>query len=72
MKSHTLQNLIQKIFSDEKTKRQFISDPDSVISQFSLSEREKKTVLDVHAKLGVVSSDSPQLEAAIEPLVRWF
>ena len=72
MKSKSLQKLIQKIFSDEKTKQQFISDPESVISQYYLSEQEKKAVLTTHAKLGLVSSDSTQLEATLEPLTKWI
>ena len=72
MKSQSLQKLIQKIFNDEKTKDQFISDPESVISQFSLTKQEKKAVLNTHAKLGLVTSDSTQLEAAFVPLARWF
>ena len=72
MKSQSLQTLVQKIFSDETTKQQFISDPESVISQYALSEQEKKAVLNTHAKLGLIASDSTQLEAAIVPLARWY
>ena len=72
MKSQSLQNLIQKIFSDEKIKQQFISNPESVISKYSLTEQEKKAVLNTHAKLGLVTSDSTQLEAAIGPYTLWW
>ncbi len=72
MKSQALQDLVKKIFGDEKTRHQFESDPDSVLSQFALTEQEKKTVLKTHAKLGLVTSDSPQLEAVLDPRVRWF
>jgi hypothetical protein len=72
MKSQGLQKLVNKIFSDEETKRQFISDPDSVISQYSLTEQERKAVLSTHAKLGPVTSDSPQLTAAVEPYIKWL
>jgi len=72
MKSQSLQNLIQKIFSDEKTKQHFISDPESVISQYSLTEQEKKAVLNTHAKLGLITSDSTQLEAALDPYTMWW
>ncbi len=72
MKSQALQELVKKIFSDEKTKSQFMSNPDSVLAQFALTEQEKKAVLNTHAKLGLVTSDSLQLEAAIDPTVNWL
>jgi hypothetical protein len=72
MKSQALQQLVKKIFGDEKTKAQFMSDPESVISQYSLTEQEKKAVLSTHARLGLVTSGSPQLEAAIDLKTNWF
>lgn len=72
MKSQGLQELVKKLFSDEKAKKQFISDPESVVSQYALTEQEEKAVLNTHAKLGLVTSDSTQLAAAFEPLARWF
>lgn len=67
MKSQALQELVKKIFGDEKTRSQFMSNPDSVLSQFALTEQEKKAVLNNHARLGLVTSDSRQLEAVL----RW-
>jgi len=72
MKSQALQELVKKIFSDEKTKAQFLKDPESVLSQFSLTEQEKKAVLNTHARLGLVTSDSPQLEAVLDPTGMWY
>ena len=71
MKSQALQELVKKIFGDEQTKHQFLKDPDSVLSQFTLTEQEKKAVLNTHAKLGLVTSNSQQLEAALEPTDFW-
>ena len=71
MKSQSLQELVKKIFADEKTKHQFLKDPDSVLSKFTLTEQEKKAVLKIHAKLGLVTSDSQQLEAALDPTWVW-
>jgi hypothetical protein len=71
MKSQALQAMIKKIFSDEKTKLQFMSNPESVLAQFKLTEQEKKAVLNTHAKLGLATADSQQLEAAIEPMGIW-
>ena len=72
MKSQALQDLVKKIFGDEKTKSEFMSDPDSFLAQFTLTEQEKKAVLNTYGKLGLVTSDSQQLEATIDPLDSWF
>ena len=72
MKSQALQELVKKIFGDEKTRLQFESNPSSVLSRFNLTEQEKTVVLNTHAKLGLVTSDSQQLEAAINPTSEWY
>ena len=72
MKSQALQELVKKIFSDEKTKSQFMSNPDSVLAQFNLTEQEKRAVLNKHARLGLVTADSPQLEEALDPTIIWL
>jgi len=71
MKSQALQELVKKIFGDEKTRLQFESNPDSVLAQFNLSEQEKKAVMSTHAKLGLVSGDSQQLEAVMHDTNMW-
>ncbi len=71
MKSLALQNLVKAIFGDEKTKAQFMSDPDSVLARYSLTKDERKAVLTTHFKLGLVTSDSAQLEAALDPAAPW-
>ncbi len=71
MKSQALQEMIQKIFSDEETKAQFVKDPESIISHYSLTESEKKAVLSTHARLGLVASDSATLTMEYGPLAFW-
>jgi len=71
MGTQVLQELIKKIFSDEESRTQFIANPDSVLSKFPLTEDEKKAVLTTHGRLGLVTSGSAQLEAAIEPMLWW-
>ena len=66
-----MQELVKKIFGDEKTKAQFIANPESVISHYNLTEQEKKAVLKTQAKMGLVVGDSMQLEAAIRPTTGW-
>jgi len=71
MKSQALQDLVKKIFNDDKVKQQFISNPDSVISQYPLTEHEKKAILSAHAKIGLATSNSGQLEATYSPDTMW-
>ena len=71
MKSQLLQEMVKKIFSDEKTRLQFESNPDSVLDQFSLTKQEKKAVLNTHARLGLVTSGSQQLEASLNATSGW-
>jgi hypothetical protein len=70
MKSQ-LQELVKKIFSDEKTRLEFESNPDIVLSRYDLSAQEKKAVMSTHAKLGLVSGDSQQLEAVMRDTSAW-
>jgi len=71
MKSQALQELVKTIFGDEKTRLEFESNPDKVLSRFNLTDEEKKAVLITNAKLGLVTSDSQQLEAALAPTITW-
>ena len=72
MKSQGLQELVKKIFGDEETKREFQKDPDIVLARYNLTEQEKKAVLKTHAKLGLVTTGSEQLEAALDASAGWF
>ena len=71
MSSPALQALVKKVFGDEKTKQQFLSNPDSVLTQFDLTEQERKAVWGVHSRLGIDITDSQALEAHIKPLRAW-
>ena len=72
MKSAALQEMVKKIFSSEETKSQFIANPNSVISQFGLTETEKNAVLTTQANLGLATGNSIQLSAHVSPLSYWF
>jgi len=72
MKSQALQELVNKIFSDDSTRIKFGSDPESVLSEYALTEPEKRAVMSTHAKIGLVTSNSPQLEAALKPTMEWL
>ena len=71
MKSQALQELVKKIFGDEKTKQEFQKDPDSVLTRYNLTEQEKKAVLKTHARLGMVAAGSEQLEATLDANNGW-
>lgn len=72
MESKSLQDLVKRIFGDEQARDQFISDPRSIMSQYSLTEEEEKAVLDTHSRMGLVSGNSSELVAAIKPLTGWL
>jgi hypothetical protein len=72
MKSQALQTMVKKIFGDEKSRRQFESDPESFLSRFDLTEQEKNAVMNVQGKLGLVTCDSSQLEATLKANDDWF
>jgi hypothetical protein len=71
MKSTELQKIVKKIFGDEETKQQFIVNPDVVLARFALTEQEKRAMLNIHAKTGLVTSNTQQLEAALNPTMDW-
>jgi hypothetical protein len=72
MKSQALQELVKKIFGDEKTKQEFKKDPDSVLARYNLTEQEKMAVLKTYAKLGLVTGGSEQLEATLGANMGWW
>ena len=67
-----LQELVKKLFSDENTRTEFESNPEGVISQYKLSEEERAAVLKTHSTFGLVTSNSPQLTAAMKASEDWF
>ena len=71
MKSQALQELVKKIFGDEKTKQEFQKDPSRILAKFNLTEQEKKAVLKTHAQLGLVAMGSEQLEATLDANLGW-
>ena len=72
MKSQALQELVRKIFSDEKIRSQFMTNPDGVLAKFSLTEEEKKAVLKTHIRLGQTACNSAQIESTTDPYNFWL
>ena len=72
MKSQALQELVKKIFSDEKTRHEFQKDPSAVIARFNLEKQEKAALMKVHNQIGLTVNNAGQLEAAIDPYGGWM
>ncbi|MDY6911384.1 MAG: hypothetical protein SVM79_03375 [Chloroflexota bacterium] len=71
MSTQAAQDLVKKIFGDIETKRLFLVNPNDVLAGYDLTTEEKQAALNVHASLGLVSGDSPQLEAVLKPAIQW-
>ena len=72
MVSTPLQALVRKLFSDEETRLQFESDPNSILSKFTLTVQEKKAVLTTYSNFGLVTGGTQQMEAFLEAADPWF
>jgi hypothetical protein len=72
MRSSALQNFVRKIHSDEEVRAQFVSNPERVLARFKLNKDETQAVLGSYYKLGLVSYNSSQLEAVINPTSWWL
>lgn len=71
METRALQELVKKIFSDEKTMVEFKNDPEKVITRFRLTEPERKAVLVTETKLGLATAGGPILDEAVDPTILW-
>lgn len=72
MKPEGLSEFVKKVLADEKTRQQFESDPQSVLSNFSLTEEETRAVMSRQHKLGVAGAGSQELDGPIVPAGYWF
>jgi hypothetical protein len=72
MKSQALQEMVKKIFSDETTKKEFMANPNSVISRYNLSEHEKTAVLNTSARFGLATSNSATSATGIQSSIYWM
>lgn len=72
MNSQAIQEFVKAVFSDENTRREFLSEPNRVISRYSLTEPEKKAVLGTYFNTGLVTGNSAALAAEIKPMAFWL
>jgi hypothetical protein len=72
VKSQSLQEMVKSIFCDETTKAEFLSNPDSVMSRFNLTDHERTAVLNTSARMGLATSNSAALAAGIEAGLLWI
>jgi len=71
VESQELKRFVSMIFNDPETRVEFLKNPDTVISRFSLTEQEKRLVLNTHARLNMVLTGSQQLVEDIDPTAIW-
>ena len=67
-----LADLVKKIFTDETTKKEFQADPETFISKFDLTATEKKAVLSLQAKTGLVTADGVSFQSNVGPMSGWI
>jgi hypothetical protein len=72
MKSQSLQEMVRTINQDETTRARFQADPEGVISQFALSDEEKRAVLSAYAKIGLGFTGASKLDSEIGPMSFWL
>jgi hypothetical protein len=72
MQTTGLQEFIKSIFNDERTRRQFISDPEGFVTQSGLSEPEKRAVLETRSQWGLAGGNSAQMEGALRDTTGWL
>ena len=71
METKALQDLVKKVFSDEKTRVEFENDPEKVVSRFKLTDPEKRAVLATQMKLGLAMAGGTKLDEAVDPSILW-
>lgn len=71
METKSLQDLVSRIFTDDKTREEFKKDPDTVLNRYFISDCEKKAVLSTSTKFGLVTAGSPQFEATLAAVAPW-
>ena len=71
METRALQELVKRVFSDEKMMIEFRNDPAKVMTRFRLTEAERKAVLATETKLGLATAGGPSLDEAIDPTILW-
>jgi hypothetical protein len=71
MESQELKRFVNAIFNDQEIRMEFLKDPDTVISRFSLTKQEKRSVLNSHARLNMALNGSQQLTENIDPTAMW-
>jgi hypothetical protein len=72
VKSQSLQEMVKSIFCDESTKEQFLSNPDSVMSRYNLTDNEKTAVLNTTSRYGLATSNSASLAVGIQAALFWL
>lgn len=72
MNSSGLKAMTKLIFSDAKTRSDFETNPEKVMTGFNLSESERKSILISITRLGLVSGNSIALSNEIGAFDNWI
>ncbi|PVV85000.1 hypothetical protein [Dehalogenimonas alkenigignens] len=67
-----LADLVQTIFRDESARRDFEANPEAYVTKLELTPVDKKAVLSLHARTGLVTADGVSLQSQIGPMGGWF
>ena len=67
-----LQKCIRDIFASEESRKQFESNPEGNLSRYQLTSQEKNAFMTVYSGMGLVTSDSAQMTAAIKAHYNWL
>jgi hypothetical protein len=71
MKTEGFQETFRKIFSDESTRTCFLTDPESTLGRFALTQAEKQALLNTHHKMGLVTPNRQLLADEVDPATWW-
>jgi hypothetical protein len=70
--STAIQQIIKSIFSDHVKREQYLANPEGFLSLYSLTDLEKKAILNTDIQFVTSASQSNRVEAAIDPLIDWM
>ena len=70
--SMQMAELVKKIFINDETKKEFQADPEKFISTMDLAATEKRAVLSLQAKTGLVTADGVSLQSNVGPMAGWL
>jgi hypothetical protein len=68
----TLADFVKKIFGDETARNEFHANPEAYVSKLDLTATEKKSILSLQTKTGLVTADGVSLQSNVGPMSGWL